>query len=176
MLNRLNFDQLYKIIGDATPLPVDCGGLCGSLCCQEWEQGVGVYLLPGEQAFFTEQEAWCRVEKQSGEGPFFDGPTYMLHCRGKCPRARRPLLCRTFPLAPVVNAQGEISLVLDGDGWLICPLVKLGDIQQINKIFIKKVLMVWQLLAKHPGLLRYVEEYSVRFCGESKDKWRKLLK
>lgn len=172
----LDIANLYEIIGRSTPLPVDCGGLCGGLCCQEWEQGVGVYLLPGEEAFYTGREDWCRVEKQPGEGPFPGCPTYMLHCRGKCPRSCRPLLCRTFPLAPMINSQGEISIVLDGDGWLICPLVKLGDMQQISKTFAQKVLEVWQELVKHPIMLRYAEEYSARACGESQDKWRKLIK
>ena len=29
--------RVYKLLNEVTPLSVDCGRLCGSICCVEWE-------------------------------------------------------------------------------------------------------------------------------------------
>ncbi|WP_286726274.1 hypothetical protein [Pelotomaculum sp. PtaB.Bin117] len=49
----VDWDRIYRLLDDITPLAVDCGRLCGSACCSEWEQGAGIYLLPGEESMFS---------------------------------------------------------------------------------------------------------------------------
>ena len=58
-LSKQDFEIVYKLL-DVTPLQFDCGLLCASLCCQEYEPGVGMFLLPGEEQMFTMEEPWLK--------------------------------------------------------------------------------------------------------------------
>ncbi len=161
-------ENLYKIIGSLTPLPVDCGQLCQAKCCQEWQEGVGVYLVPGERELLAGQD-WARIqETEQAEG--------LLLCTGSCKRSQRPLLCRLFPLAARFNIKDELEVVLDEDGLLICPLVQAGDLSLLNPQFIQAVKRVWQELSQTAWGKHYLESYSQRLEQQKNDSWKKLFK
>jgi hypothetical protein len=174
LLAQIPFEKIYRMLENITPLAEDCGGLCGSKCCTEWESGVGVYLLPGEEQFFRGSD-WCEVvEIPPEEQPFPGADAYLLRCRGVCPRSQRPLLCRTFPLAATWEDNG-IKIVFDDDGLLICPLVRQGEMEQLNPEFIKRVEAVWKELAIIGPIRSYIEKYTARLESERNQPWRKLL-
>jgi len=174
-MERINWAGLYQQLDTITPLPVDCGKLCGSKCCTEWDNGAGVYLLPGEEKIFQELD-WCKITSVPKIEAAFPGDySYILHCRGKCPGRQRPLLCRTFPLAPYIEAEKDISLVFDEGGWLICPLVQLGDMDQLDPRFVRQVLLVWKLLAEHKAIKSYIKARSKEIDNSRNDPWKKLM-
>lgn len=174
-MDNLDLSVLYRLLDNVTPLPVDCGRLCGAKCCTDWEKGVGVYLLPGEEELFMGQD-WCElVEILPEDAPFSGERCFLLRCREKCPREKRPLLCRTFPLAPYTGSDGVLQVVFDEDGWLVCPLVKLGDMEQLDYRFVKRVLAVWEKLAEHEVVRSYIQKYSARIDSDREKPWRRLF-
>ncbi|GBF33000.1 hypothetical protein DCCM_2097 [Desulfocucumis palustris] len=174
-MDMIDFKKLYGLLEDVTPLKEDCGGLCGARCCTEWDKGVGVLLLPGEEKMFGEKD-WCRLaELPPEEQPFPGENSYLLYCRGTCPREERPLLCRTFPLAPFMDENDGVKLILDEDGLLVCPLVKLGKMERLDPHFIGNVLQVWRELAGKKFARAYIENYTARVKSQMEQPWRKLL-
>lgn len=172
---HIPYEKLYRLLENVTPLTEDCGRLCGSKCCTEWESGVGVYLLPGEEQLLRDR-AWCEVvELPPEEHPFPGVESYLMLCRGDCPRPQRPLFCRTFPLAAILEGD-EIKMVFDDDGLMVCPLIKLGEVEQLNPEFISQVETVWKELLLVEPVRAYVENYTARRESEREQPWRKLLK
>ncbi len=159
-------EELYEIIGNLTPLPVDCGQLCQKKCCQEWQEGVGVYLVPGEKERLAGQE-WAVIREE--------GEQNLLLCRGACPRSQRPLLCRLFPLAAVLESEDKIKVVLDEDGLLICPLIQAGDLSLLSSAFIWAAGQVWQKLSRTVWGKQYLENYTQRLEQQKDDVWKKLF-
>ncbi len=45
---RKTYKRLYRLFDRATPLPVDCGAVCGKACCAGDEK-TGMLLFPGEE-------------------------------------------------------------------------------------------------------------------------------
>ncbi|TEB13103.1 hypothetical protein [Pelotomaculum propionicicum] len=35
----VDWERAYRLLDQVTPLAVDCGLLCGGICCAEWEKG-----------------------------------------------------------------------------------------------------------------------------------------
>ncbi len=157
-------EELYKIIGSLTPLPVDCGQLCQKKCCQEWQEGVGVYLVPGEKEILAGQD-WAVIREEED----------LLFCTGSCPRSQRPLLCRLFPLAAVLEAEDKIKVILDEDGLLICPLIQAGDLSLLSPVFIRAAEQVWQELSRTVWGKQYLENYTQRLAQQKDDVWKKLF-
>ncbi len=174
-MEKINWSSLYQQLDSVTPLPVDCGKLCGSKCCTEWDNGAGVYLLPGEEKIFQGLD-WCNTALIPKIEAAFPGEhSYILHCRGKCPRRQRPLLCRTFPLTPYIEAEKDIGLVFDEGGRLICPLVQLGDMRRLDPRFVRRVLSVWKRLSEYKAIKSYIIARSKEIDNCRNDPWKKLL-
>ncbi len=132
-----------------TPLrEKDCGQLCGSLCCTDWTPGVGLYLYPGEQLLLAE-EPWLHNQNQQAEptpeGSSNQGNRFII-CDENCPRHLRPFACRTFPLTAHLNDSGQLNLVLDKRGQMICPLVQSGMPEILSAQFKHIMKRVWQRL------------------------------
>ncbi|NMA52725.1 MAG: hypothetical protein GX949_06950, partial [Peptococcaceae bacterium] len=138
----INWPRIYSLLEDVTPLAGDCGNLCGSVCCSEWEQGVGMYLLPGEECMFTKQESWLTWQEHSTEEydfcPSWTGKVYFIICNGACPRDKRPFACRTFPVVPYLNPAGGLEMRFDQAAALLCPLVKSGDLGLLERRFLAR--------------------------------------
>ncbi|MDF9408624.1 hypothetical protein L7E55_09690 [Pelotomaculum isophthalicicum JI] len=166
----VNWNRIYNLLDDITPLAVNCGLLCGSACCTEWEQGAGIYLLPGEEGMFSGLEEWLvREERSTGEYGV------IIRCNGTCPRERRPFACRTFPVTPYLSPEGKLELRLDEAAVLLCPLVKAGDIRILEKRFLMRTRLAWEELLREPQIRKNIEWKSRQVDIMEKDPWRKLL-
>ncbi|MDD4796360.1 MAG: hypothetical protein PHO66_01165, partial [Eubacteriales bacterium] len=119
----MDYIQLYRIIEESTPMKFDCGLLCQSACCQG-DDDQGMLLFPGEKALYAQDmpEGFA-VHEVTLPGW---GNAHLLTCAGRCPRARRPLSCRIFPLSPHWDGQ-QFVCRLDSRGVAMCPLCR--DVQ-----------------------------------------------
>ncbi|MBM7855655.1 hypothetical protein JOC37_002060 [Desulfohalotomaculum tongense] len=148
----VDYKKLYNLTGDVTPLQGDCGNLCRSICCQpDKENTLGMYLFPGEEVMFTGKEDWLRWERrhpvEDEFPPSWSYPVYFVRCTKPCPREKRPLSCRLFPLAP--HLLGDDTLLLIYETLPLpysCPLIT--EKIPLRKDFIKAVAQCWQELLK----------------------------
>ena len=133
--------EAYAIIGPLTPLAGDCGALCGAACCQSDEDGQGgMFLFPGERALL-EAESWCRIAPSAGPGD-------LVTCLAPCPRDKRPLACRIFPLTPVWT--GEVWTVrMDARARAMCPLCPSG-VKGVQREFALAVRRALRRIAQDP--------------------------
>ncbi|MBQ3053837.1 MAG: hypothetical protein IJC89_02905 [Clostridia bacterium] len=144
MTSKEYYEKIYKILGAYTPIMEDCGKLCGSACC-EGEEDTGMYLFPGEKHLYNKEKGWLKIIKSDFEysdGKFAD----ILVCKSSCPRDKRPLSCRIFPLLPYVNEYGEVSVKLDPRGKSVCPIVKADLMEELNSEFVKRVLKIGKIM------------------------------
>lgn len=181
VLQKPDFEEVYRLL-DTPATEGDCGRLCGSMCCQEYEPGVGMYLLPGEECMFTGREPWLtwkyHVAKKHDFPPEWNGLVPFVLCRGTCPRDRRPIQCRTFPLMPYLDESGEnLTMRLDSlTGSLICPLVREPEKHVIRPEFRERALEAWRILLKDPLIRLDVAAESRRLDEDQGSAWRKLLR
>lgn len=174
-----DFAQVYALL-DVPALDGDCGNLCDRKCCQEYEPGVGMYLLPGEDCMFDGNEPWLEWNLQSARHqdfpPEWEGMVYFVMCHGTCPRERRPIQCRTFPLMPYIDQDGNLNVRLDTlTGSLLCPLVRYAESHPLRREFVDAVLSAWQILTKDPLIRADVLWQSRKLDQDSLSPWRKLL-
>lgn len=162
--STVDYHYLYALTATVTPLDYDCGVLCGSACClPNRKNSLGVYLFPGEESRVGEDQDWfVREYHDPVEYDFpenWEDPVHFLKCSGACPRDRRPLACRFFPLAPHLLTDGTLLLThetarLPYKCPLICKNITLrGD-------FTDTVALSWLELLKDPRIRRLVEEDS----------------
>ena len=59
----------------------------------------------------------------------------MLICRGACDRARRPFLCRVFPLCPTMGKNGW-TVRPDARARALCPLSR-GGLRALDPAFVR---------------------------------------
>lgn len=178
-LTRDDFEKAYSLLG-GPPLEYDCGTLCGRKCCQEYEPGVGMYLLPGEECMFTGKEPWLRwkyqVANRHGFPREWKGLVQFVICRATCPRDRRPIQCRTFPLMPYLDPAGNLDVRLDAlSGSLICPVVRSPDGHPLRPEFARDALEAWKILLKDPLVRADVAQQSRELDRDEKAAWRQLL-
>lgn len=155
MLTKEDFTQIYRLLDEVTPLYGDCGELCEKLCCTDWEEGVGMYLLPGEEVMFSGNEDWLVFEKHSTEDyefpPSWEGEFTFVRCVKPCPREKRPFECRTFPVIPYYDSESDsFELILHPDGIQICPLAKYSQLDELNPEFIETLQEAWSILLTDP--------------------------
>ena len=135
--------EARDLLEKETPLKTDCGRLCGGACCESDESGEnGMLLFPFEQALY----------KKSGEDfPFRLVPDdtlykggFRLVCEGVCPREKRPLSCRLFPLRIRVESDEagldtHAAAEIDPRAWAACPLPEMGGMSAIKQDFVQAV-------------------------------------
>jgi hypothetical protein len=175
----VDWGRVYKLLNEVTPLPADCGRLCGSICCAEWEKGVGMYLLPGEEVMFDRTEKWLTWQEHSADEyefcPSWRGSTCFVICRGVCPRNQRPFACRTFPVSPYLTPGGSLEMHLDDAAIPVCPLVQTGDINLLDRRFLARAMLAWEELIREPLIRDHVEWESRSMDKSAGEPWRKLL-
>ncbi len=133
-MDRQRIEAARRMIGDLTPLPHDCGELCGAACCRPDEDGDGgMYLFPGE--------AWA---ERTLDGDFAP----IAVCEGRCERESRPLACRIFPLTPVLT-DGVWKVRMDARARAMCPLAPSGA-KGLQKAFARAVVKAIRLIAEDP--------------------------
>ena len=164
---KITFLAIYRFLDKVSPLDQDCGQLCGAACCTCGNQtdsrdlcdedDFGIYLLPGEDKLFDRKEDWIGWEKNRAEDYEFPdswhGTIYFLHCKTApcCPREKRPLQCRFFPLAPHLDEEDVLHIVYqDGELPYDCPLI--SQKIPLNEDFIHATYTVWKHLIRDPLL------------------------
>ncbi len=154
MLKRKDYHYLYDITHRVTPLAEDCGTLCGRACCQPGrDSDLGIYLFPGEETMFTRRESWLTWEEQNPAEQLFPAswpdPVYFVRCTGTCPRDKRPLACRLFPLVPHLQKDGSMLLIYETMHLpYTCPLITRQI--KLQQQFVSTVKKVWKLLLQDP--------------------------
>lgn len=152
--------QIYRIFDRTTPLKIDCGALCGKLCCQGDDSGM--YLFPGEKRVYDLLNPdWLSLEKAdftySHNGK--EKHLWLAACKGDCDRYQRPLACRIFPLTPYLN-NGVLEIIIDPRAKAICPLAKTFYMNEFEQSFVKSVKSAFVLLCKNPEFMSFMKEYS----------------
>ena len=135
------YSKIFKILGDLTPLTVDCGVLCEGACCKG-EENVGMLLFPYEES----ELQICKTE--------FGGR--LVVCNGTCNRENRPLACRIFPFFPTVDENGKVFVEKDYRAGRLCPLLEHSDEIVFNPKFFKALKKVGKLLAKDKECLEFL--------------------
>jgi hypothetical protein len=134
---KKQMEEAWELLKDLTPLATDCGALCAAACCRPDEDGQGgVRLFPGEAALY-EGEGWARVEAG------------VLYCGGRCPRDRRPLGCRIFPLTPYRKKGGALGVRIDRRAFSMCPLAPCG-VRALDPAFVRAALTALSRIDETP--------------------------
>ena len=164
------------MLNRVSPIETDCGKLCGAACCtaelkpEGGREGnapeMGIYLLPGEDKLFDKKEAWLSWSSESAEDydfpPSWKGKVYFVRCKTPplCPREKRPIQCRTFPLLPHIDEDGVLSLVYnDLELPYRCPLIE--EEIPLEDSFYKATLTAWKHLIRDPLIYDLVRQDSI---------------
>ena len=150
------YRAIYRLLDRVSPVPFDCGMICGAACCTAIDDDdMGIYLLPGEEKIHDRHADWLTWHTQDTEEYDFPeswhGKVYWVRCKEPphCPRAMRPIQCRSFPLSPHLSPDGELHLVWnDSDLPYCCPMI--DDETELEPDFIKATLTVWKHLIRDP--------------------------
>ena len=128
----IDYEKIYELLDKATPVPFDCGKICGAACCQQNEElDMVIILMPGEERMINRKEDWLHITEEDRKDydlPESWGDRVMIaRCDGpeNCRRVERPIQCRIFPMMAVVDSDGEVEIV-ENDFALpyICPIIE----------------------------------------------------
>lgn len=145
------YSRAYALIGNLTPIPADCGELCGAKCCGG-DENSGMILFPGEREFLSRAD-FLKTEDRDMGGAAVD----FAVCQGKCQRRLRPLSCRIFPLAPFWDGS-TLQILPDPRAEYICPLLKAQDL--ISPEFKDAVEQAFLILSEHPDISKMLMHYT----------------
>ena len=140
--------QAILSMGESTPLSIDCGVLCGGICCRGNET-MGMWVFPGEKPLLSSFAVQQNADNQ------------VVVCTGHCKREERPLSCRIFPLYPMVfrskrTGKWQVKAMPDPRALRICPLFREGT--EITREFQRAVRRMGKILCKDRELRRYLVE------------------
>ena len=176
-IKKSTFSAIYRLLDKVSPLDTDCGLLCGAACCscdnQEGQNALvpdagddadfemGIYLLPGEEQMFTGDADWIKwghLQAEDFEFPeSWHGPVHFIECLAwpDCPRDKRPLQCRFYPLTPHLE-DGLLYLIYQRAALPYeCPLIE--EEITLNEDFVKATFTVWKHLIRDPLIYDLVE-------------------
>lgn len=127
------YKYAYALLENVTPTRADCGKKCGAACCEDSEEGTGMYLYPGEERMLFPCPSWAKIEPS---GFFYDDKeALILSCEGRCDRRLRPLACRIFPLVPYKKPGERMKIIFDPRATAMCPLLP----SELTPAFIENV-------------------------------------
>ena len=142
-----------ELLETATPLKTDCGRLCDKSCCQSDETGEnGMVLFPYEERFYRKAMEDFPL-RLIPDGSVVKGGVRLV-CEGHCPRERRPLACRLFPLRLRVSF-GESGTCptaipeIDPRSRVLCPLAEQARLNAMDPAFIAAANAAGVLLVKN---------------------------
>ena len=142
-----DFSKLYakvnKIMGEYTPLKVDCGKLCGGACCKG-DMQTGMRLFPFEESVLSVTETSDGVR--------------LAVCDGTCDRDSRPLSCRIFPFFPTIDERGKVYVEPDYRAYRLCPMLEHIDEIEFDKGFFKALKKVGKILVKNKECFEFLLE------------------
>ena len=159
---KRTYRAIYRLLDRVSPVPFDCGTICGSACCTAvGEEDMGIYLLPGEEKIHDKHADWLTWNTQSTEEydfpPSWHGKVNWIRCKEPphCPREMRPIQCRTFPLSPHIDEDGIFHIILCADELPYeCPLIR--DFVRLNDDFIRATYTCWKHLIRDPKIMDLV--------------------
>jgi len=161
-IKKHEYEAIYTLLDKVSPIDGDCGKLCGAACCTCQSPEMGLYLLPGEEKIFSRREDWLKWDSLSAEEYEFPeswhGKIHFLKCLKApfCDRKKRPLQCRTFPLAPHLDDDDNLYLIYHSSKLpYSCPLIT--DKISLNEDFIKATYEAWSRLITDPLIYDLVE-------------------
>ena len=171
-IRKSTYKAIYRLLNVVSPVDYDCGSLCGAACCtcgrgpeseiNPDEYSFGIYLLPGEDKIFTKKESWLgwgSCDAEDYEFPeSWHGKVWFLDCKNPphCDRKMRPIQCRTFPITPHINEDGELQMIYNPiELPYSCPLIDKKS--ALNDSFIKATYTVWKHLIRDPLIYDLVE-------------------
>ena len=157
------FRAIYRLLDRVSPVPFDCGMICGAACCNAaLEDGMGIYLLPGEDKIHSKHDDWLEWESLNTEEYEFpeswQGEVRFVRCKTPphCPREKRPIQCRSFPLSPHFTEAGKLVLIYNDDDLpYVCPMIE--DEVELDPSFIQATYTVWKHLIRDPLIRDLVE-------------------
>ena len=166
-MDKDTYLEIYRILDEVSPVPFDCGRICGSACCISESDDDGIFLLPGEEMLHDREdwESWEIVDTEHFAVPeSWNKKAVFVTCKknGVCDRKRRPIQCRTFPLVPGFTG-GELSL--EKNGMLLgyaCPLLEQET--PLNPDFERETKRAWGILVKDDRIRDWVAFLTER-CG-----------
>lgn len=166
-IKKRTYQAIYRLLDRVSPVPYDCGTLCSAICCScgNDDENLGIYLLPGEDKVHDRNDDWLTWSAEYAEDYEFPeswtGKVYFVRCKTPpiCPREKRPMQCRTFPLTPHIDEDGVLSLVLnDSDLPYSCPLI--AEKIELDPAFVKATYTCWKHLLRDPLIYDLVKEDS----------------
>ena len=150
------YRRAYIRLGRLTPIPADCGHLCGKRCCKG-EKDDGMILFPGENGF---PPSFSVTDRE------INGyPVRFAVCPGRCRREKRPLSCRIYPFALYLDEAGMLSVIPDPRAKYICPLLSESALPLLDKRFQKAVLDAFTVLLEIGGMRPMLTAYSRMLDG-----------
>ena len=161
-IKKTEYEEIYRLLDAVSPLPYDCGTLCGAICCGAEEEPadtesfeLGIYLLPGEEKLHGKKEDWLIWSLERAEDYDFPdswtGNVCFVRCKNPphCPREKRPIQCRTFPLSPHFTEDGRLVLILNDEELPYrCPLIE--DKMELEPSFMEVTWRCWARLTQDP--------------------------
>ncbi len=159
IISKKEYQEIYDLLNSTEVTEGDCGKLCGAACCtvsgDYSEDDMVIYLLPGEEQLHQEDDDWMTMRTENARDHDFPeswGETvYFVRCKTPpaCPREKRPIQCRTFPLTPHIDSEGKLTMVYnDLELPYICPLIE--DEIPLEDDFVEKITEAWERLIRDP--------------------------
>ena len=143
------YNRAYSEIGVLTPISADCGALCGAKCCKG-DDNSGMIVFPGEERFLTARGYKLKRRDMAGY------PVLFTACDGKCKRIYRPLSCRIFPLAPILE-NGALKIIEDPRAKYLCPLLSAHAVEDAFK---DAVYRAFSILIEDEEVFKMLECYT----------------
>lgn len=160
-ISEKTYRAVYRLLDRVSPLSCDCGRLCGAACCTPEDESsdddfeMGIYLLPGEERVFDENEDWLTWSWDFAEDYEFPdswhGRVWFIRCNTPpfCPRKKRPLQCRSYPAAPHFTESGRLVLILSTEETpYSCPLMEKS--MKLEEDFLHATFTAWSHLIRDP--------------------------
>lgn len=166
-VTKRTWKRVYKRLDRVSPVPYDCGILCGKACCggsteneikRTSVQDLGIFLFPGEEAVQREDPDWLLWSEGGAEEWGFPyswraEPVHCVCCKdpSDCHRSQRSLQCRTFPVFPHLREDGTMGLIYnDLELPYDCPLIR--EEVPLDPVFLKTTYRVWKRLLRDPRI------------------------
>lgn len=168
-IKKKTYLSIYRLLDKVSPLSYDCGTLCDAACCncESEDEELGIYLLPGEDKCHDRNDPW--LDWSFGYAEDYDfpeswtGKVYFVRCKTPpiCPREKRPMQCRTFPLTPHIDDNGVLCLIRNDTPLpYSCPLIE--EEMELDPSFVRATYTCWKHLIRDPLIYDLVKEDSER--------------
>ena len=154
---RRTYKAIYRLLDRVSPVPFDCGTICGAACCNAayTDEDMGIMLLPGEEKIHDRHADWLSWDVLSTDEyelpGSWHGKIFFVKCKTPphCPRHLRPIQCRSFPLLPHLDEDGTLQLIYnDYDLPYACPMIE--DEIELDERFVKATYTAWKHLIRDP--------------------------